>query len=132
MKAKRNRAKTGCQPVRLPITSGKFDDDNPAGDTDPTIDSMSTVDLQYAYQLGFASTRIAVGVINALNEDVPRVESNFMNYAATVHDPRGRMFYGNVTQAFRIDVAITTSSALRRPAVIVSGGSQQHIYRGRK
>lgn len=79
---------------------GEYEDDNPAGDDDPTIDSMLMVDLRYEYLLDAWDTSIAVGLFNAFDEEVPVVRSAFADYDARVHDPRGRMYYANLTVRF--------------------------------
>jgi iron complex outermembrane receptor protein len=63
----------------------------------PEIDSMTTVDLQYNYEMpefGFQSegTVVTLGVKNAANKRPPLVNTDGA-FDPFTHDPRGRMFY---------------------------------------
>lgn len=81
----------------LRYTDSYVDDGN-----NTKIDSHATLDLRYAYeieQLGAGSATLAVGAINVTDEDPPTV-IDLLGYDTKVHDPRGRMFYLNVTYAF--------------------------------
>ncbi len=62
-----------------------------------TVDSFTTVDLQYSYLQevhGDNEFLITLGVLNAFDQDPPFVRdgANF-SYDPKHHDPRGRMFY---------------------------------------
>ena len=68
------------------------------------IDAHVTLDLQYSYQLpaffdADEGTRLTVGAINVLNNEVPRVQTNG-GFDPKVHDPRGRLVYVKVKQPF--------------------------------
>ncbi|MDD9935307.1 MAG: TonB-dependent receptor [Myxococcales bacterium] len=67
-----------------------------------TVDSMITLDLQYAYtlddEIGKATT-IQVGATNLLDAEPPEVRG-VTNGASAMHDPRGRMVYGQLIQEF--------------------------------
>lgn len=71
---------------------GTYDDDNALSEASREIDSMTTLDLQYEYSLGKRTT-LTVGALNVFDEKVPPVDSDFMGFDATVHDPRGRLLY---------------------------------------
>ena len=63
----------------------------------PTIDSMTTVDIQYNFQLpafSFQSegSTVTLGMKNALNEEPPLL-NNDGAFDPFTHDPRGRIFY---------------------------------------
>ncbi|WP_116365308.1 TonB-dependent receptor [Parahaliea mediterranea] len=80
---------------------GEYENDN---EDNATVDDWARLDLQYAYQLeglfgGREATTFTAGVLNALDEAAPQVR-NSVGYDATVHDPRGRMFYVSVSQRF--------------------------------
>jgi len=70
----------------------------PAGYSN-NIDSMVTWDLQYNYELAIAdaTARITLGMLNATDEEPPRVwdAANF-SYDPRQHDARGRMAYLSV------------------------------------
>ena len=57
------------------------------------IDSFTTLDLQYSYQVQSEDIILTVGVKNAFDEDVPVVfdDANW-SYDPKHHDPRGRIF----------------------------------------
>ena len=62
-----------------------------------TIDSMTTVDLQYRFELPplvarQKGSKLTLGVKNLLNEDPPLVNVDGA-YDYYTHDPRGRIFY---------------------------------------
>jgi iron complex outermembrane receptor protein len=67
------------------------------------IDSWTTVDLQYTYNLAFSDSEavFSFGAKNVFDEEPPRVYDgvNF-SYDPKHHDPRGRMFYARVNYAF--------------------------------
>lgn len=73
------------------------------GITETEIDSQTTFDLQYNVSIdglvGSAPTRFSLGVINVADEDPPVVQLN-LGFDPIVHDPRGRVFYLSVNQAF--------------------------------
>ncbi len=63
----------------------------------PKIDSMTTLDLQYSYdlpELGFQSegSAITLGIKNATDEDPPLVNTDGA-FDPFTHDPRGRIYY---------------------------------------
>jgi len=63
----------------------------------PTIDSFTTVDLQYTYdmpELGFQAegSVLTLGIKNASNEEPPLVNTDGA-FDAFTHDPRGRIYY---------------------------------------
>lgn len=63
----------------------------------PSIDSMTTVDVQYQYKLPkigkhLSNLRLTVGIKNVLNEDPPLVIVDGA-YDYYTHDPRGRIYY---------------------------------------
>ena len=65
----------------------------------PTVDSMTTVDLQYSIQLpamGFQSegSSVTLGIKNAFDEEPPKSTRNGL-FDPFTHDPRGRMFYAS-------------------------------------
>ncbi len=72
---------------------GLDDNENPGN----TIDSFTTVDAQYALNLGevvdgLDGARLTLGAINLFNEDPPFVATNG-GFESRLHDPRGRVFY---------------------------------------
>ena len=76
--------------------------ETPPGES-ASIDSWTTLDLQYSYNVRFADSEamIALGAKNVFDEEPPRVYDgvNF-SYDAKHHDPRGRMYYARVRYAF--------------------------------
>jgi len=79
---------------------GMDDNENPGA----RIDSMTTIDAQYALNLGeiaegLEGARLTVGAINLLNEDPPFVATNG-GFEARAHDPRGRVVYVELGYAF--------------------------------
>lgn len=69
-----------------------------------TIDSQTTLDLQYRYEWvssfgGGGTTSFGLGVINAFDEDPPLVRTQ-TGYDPRVFDPRGRMVYANLKHRF--------------------------------
>ena len=60
------------------------------------IDSFTTMDLQYTYSLGELSfitdSRVTFGIQNLTNEEPPWVPVN-TGFDATLHDPRGRIWF---------------------------------------
>jgi iron complex outermembrane recepter protein len=78
-----------------------YDDDQTPGNK---IDNWVSVDLQYAITLkeissNFDGLRLSGGVLNAFDKQPPLVATNG-GFDSKVHDPRGRMFYVRLTQAF--------------------------------
>lgn len=86
-----------------------YDDGRTTG-TVEEIDSWTTLDVQYAYNLSDwtgldGDTVLTVGSNNVLDEDPPFVASNVsggndFGYDVKVHDPRGRMVYFRIAQSF--------------------------------
>lgn len=75
-------------------------------ENDVRVDNHMTLDLQYSYSLrnlvgnsGESATTLTVGVINAFDNDIPRVNT-FGGYDSKVHDPRGRLVYIGLKQGF--------------------------------
>lgn len=74
------------------------------------IDSWTTVDVQYSYDLTDllkfqGNTKLTIGANNVMDEDPPFADSNVaggndFGYDAKVHDPRGRMLYFRILQGF--------------------------------
>ncbi len=68
-----------------------------------TIDSWTTVDLMYAYNLQFDDSEavFTIGAKNVFDEEPPSVYDfpNF-SYDPKHHDPRGRMYYARIKYAF--------------------------------
>jgi outer membrane receptor protein involved in Fe transport len=67
-----------------------------------TVDSFVTLDLQYAYLLKDvigSATQMRIGVNNLLDQAPPFVDV-LDSYAATLHDPRGRIVYASIAQEF--------------------------------
>jgi outer membrane receptor protein involved in Fe transport len=74
------------------------------------IDSWTTFDVQYSYDLTdhlnfHGDTRMTLGLNNVTDEDPPFVSSNVsggndFGYDVKVHDPRGRMLYFRIVQGF--------------------------------
>jgi hypothetical protein len=67
----------------------------------PEIDSFTTVDLQYNFELPALSFQdegsvLTFGVKNVGNEVPPRVNTDG-GFDPFTHDPRGRIYYGRVT-----------------------------------
>jgi len=80
---------------------GSYEDDEGLRE-ETEIDSFTTVDLQYLISLGEdpeKATTVTVGLINALDQDVPGVETN-RGFDTKVHDPRGRLAYVRFKKAF--------------------------------
>ena len=63
------------------------------GGFDQNIDSFTTLDLQYSYEVQSEDIVITAGIKNAFDEDVPVVfdDANW-SYDPKHHDPRGRIF----------------------------------------
>ncbi|UTW55604.1 TonB-dependent siderophore receptor [Kordiimonas sp. SCSIO 12610] len=79
--------------VFVRFIDGIDDNQNPGS----TIDSQTTVDVQYALNLGqvfesFGDTRLTVGAINLFDQDPPFVATNG-GFESRLHDPRGRVVY---------------------------------------
>jgi iron complex outermembrane receptor protein len=72
-------------------------------DESAKIDSWTTMDLNYSYNLAFSESAavFSIGAKNVFDEKPPRVydAANF-SYDPKHHDPRGRMFYARVKYAF--------------------------------
>ena len=69
-----------------------------------TIDSMTTVDLQYRFELPplvarQKGSKLTLGIKNLLNEDPPLVNVDGA-YDYYTHDPRGRIFYARYQLQF--------------------------------
>ena len=67
------------------------------------IDSHTTVDLRYAYELPplwrtQSAGNLILGAINLTDEDPPAVAMD-MGFDVTSHDPRGRLWYVRYTLA---------------------------------
>lgn len=80
---------------------GEYENDN---EDNATVDSWMKIDAQYSFRLPamFGSSdgaTVGVGVLNLLDEEAPTVR-NSIGYDATVHDPRGRMIYVNISYPF--------------------------------
>ncbi len=83
------------------------DDYKTTRDTPPdesaSIDSWTTLDLQYTYNWQFSDSEavFSLGAKNVFDEEPPRVYDgvNF-SYDPKHHDPRGRMYYLRVKYAF--------------------------------
>lgn len=76
-------------------------DDSPGG---RTLDSYTTLDLQFSYRLpiiteGREASRISVGAINLFDELPPRAVST-LGYEPRLYDPRGRMVYVRLDLGF--------------------------------
>jgi len=68
-----------------------------------SIDSWTTLDLQYSYNLSLddSEAMFSLGIKNAFDEAPPVVyDAANLSYDPKHHDPRGRMFYGRVSYAF--------------------------------
>jgi outer membrane receptor protein involved in Fe transport len=85
-----------------------YDETDASGDVIGEVDSWTTFDIQYNYELdslfGFGSgTKFTLGAINLFDEDPPFVsgQSNELGYDTKVHDPRGQMLYFSLTQKFQ-------------------------------
>ena len=60
---------------------------------DGSIDSFTTVDVQYSYNVASENVLLTVGLKNAFDEEVPWVfDDTNWSYDPKHHDPRGRMF----------------------------------------
>jgi outer membrane receptor protein involved in Fe transport len=77
------------------------DDQAPAGSAQADIDSFLSADAQYSFVWDRPdhSLSFAVGAINLLDEDPPRVATNG-GYDSKVHDPRGRLLYARAAVSF--------------------------------
>jgi hypothetical protein len=68
--------------------------DKLTGDT--VIESMTTVDVQYTYNVGEAmylsDSAVSVGVMNVFDEEAPYI-ANVTAYDGTLHDGRGMMYF---------------------------------------
>ncbi len=68
-----------------------------------SIDSWTTLDLQYNYNLDLDNSGVVLsaGVKNVFNEKPPLVyDAANLSYDPKQHDPRGRVFYARVKYAF--------------------------------
>lgn len=84
------------------IDSMRNDQPNPAGVD--VVDSMTTVDVQYNFNMeglfsGGENTTISVGLINAFDKAPPYVPTNG-GFESRTHDPRGRLMYFRLTAGF--------------------------------
>jgi iron complex outermembrane receptor protein len=81
---------------------GGYDNDDPTRENDASVDPWVTIDLQYGFRLdegdGMATT-FKVGLVNALDSDPPALDAAY-GFDVFVHDPRGRLIYGRLTQEF--------------------------------
>lgn len=63
---------------------------------DTIIESMTTVDVQYTYNLGEAmylsDSAMSVGIMNVFDEEAPYI-ANVTAYDGTMHDGRGMMYF---------------------------------------
>ena len=68
--------------------------------SDPNIDSMLTVDLNYTYTLpemgALTSSEITIGARNLLDEEPPWIARN-TSYDPVTHDMRGRVWYTKIS-----------------------------------
>lgn len=84
------------------VDSYKTTRETPPGES-ASIDSWTTLDLQYTYNLQFGDSEavFSIGAKNVFDEEPPRVFDgvNF-SYDPKHHDPRGRMYYARVKYAF--------------------------------
>ncbi|MEH6569805.1 MAG: TonB-dependent receptor [Halioglobus sp.] len=74
----------------------------PSGES-ATIDSWTTVDLQYSYNLAFSDSEaiLSFGAKNVFDEEPSRVyDAPNFSYDPKHHDPRGRIYYARVKYAF--------------------------------
>ena len=85
---------------------GEFDDLNGTLDFDDStrsVDAFVTLNLQARYT-GFEGLTIAVGLDNALDEEVPFAigdgDTDLYGYVQSQHNPRGRLAYGKLTYQF--------------------------------
>jgi len=70
------------------------------------VDSYSSWDIQYRYSHQWANSNLGrtiftVGLLDALNADLPYREVGSLDYDATVFDGRGRRFYARALWQFR-------------------------------
>jgi outer membrane receptor protein involved in Fe transport len=79
-----------------------YTNDDPEARVSQAISPWATLDLQYGYKLdegdGVATTFTA-GVTNVFDTDPPKLDAGY-GYDVFVHDPRGRVIYGRLTQEF--------------------------------
>lgn len=82
--------------VRVNYIDSYRDDGN--GNT--LVNSHTTIDLQYRLQapLGLENVDIALGLLNAFDEAPPIVDT-FLGYDAKTHDPRGQLWYLQLSYA---------------------------------
>ena len=67
----------------------------------PTINSYTSMDIQYNYTHQWANERLGtttftVGALDAFNATIPYREAGGINYDAAVFDGRGRRVYARV------------------------------------
>lgn len=77
-------------------------DNDDAQSEQKSIDPWVTFDLQYGFRIqedDNLATMIKVGVLNVLDSDPPGLDAE-LGYDTRVHDPRGRIIYGRLTQEF--------------------------------
>jgi iron complex outermembrane recepter protein len=61
-------------------------------DSSPTIESHTTVDMQYSYDFENMGLTLTAGLLNAFDKEPPHVVTNF-GFDTQTHDPRGRIAY---------------------------------------
>jgi iron complex outermembrane recepter protein len=70
---------------------------------DEPIDAHTTLDIRYSLSLNDllsnSETVLSIGGINITDEEPPEINT-LLGYDTKVHDPRGRMWYVNIKQAF--------------------------------
>lgn len=84
--------------------SGMDDDQVIGGVENGDIDSMTTVDAQYTFQLGSVfedldGSSLQIGAINLFDKRPPVVATNG-GFESRTHDPRGRMVYARLQARF--------------------------------
>lgn len=80
---------------------GDYENDN---EDNAKVASWTKIDAQYSYRMDSIfgleeGPSLTLGVLNLFDKAAPSVR-NSIGYDATVHDPRGRMVYLNMRQAF--------------------------------
>ncbi len=92
--------------ITVNYISGYDDDanyDDATGELE-SIDAWVTLDFGYSYRLDEtaigSSTEFRVGINNLIGSDPPEVQNTNFGYDIFTHDPRGRIFYGNLTHKF--------------------------------
>ena len=72
---------------------------NDQDEENPTIESHTTVDMQYSYAFEDMGLNLTVGLLNAFDKEPPHVLTNF-GFDTQTHDPRGRIAYLRFKQSF--------------------------------